>query len=134
MYGGYKNDDMYSNTDQSLLGSNAVQVRRYDTAGAETEEAIAREKRREVEDVEVGIREIAECQQTLADLVAQDGDKLREADNVMGDAQHKTSEGIYQLQQANSNAKSARKRMCCGIVFLLLLVATIVIIVVVMKK
>eukprot|EP01059_Diplonema_ambulator_P008103 TRINITY_DN17617_c0_g1_i3.p1 TRINITY_DN17617_c0_g1~~TRINITY_DN17617_c0_g1_i3.p1 ORF type:complete len:146 (+),score=58.40 TRINITY_DN17617_c0_g1_i3:32-439(+) len=135
MYGGYKNDDdLYANDQSALLGQQGVQVRRYDTAGAETEEAIAREKRKEVEEVEVGIREIAECQQTLADLVKESGEKLENADNVMGDAAAKTTEGIYQLQQANNNAKAARKRMCCGVILLLLIVAVIVIIVFVTKK
>ncbi|KAJ9454390.1 Syntaxin pep12 [Diplonema papillatum] len=131
-YGNYASDSLYRNdTNQALLQN--VAVRRYDLGGLETDAAIAEQKKREIEEVEVGVREIADCHDELKRLVDADGVKLDNANDVVDDAGVKTREGIHQLQKANETAKQARKRMCCAVVCLLILIGLIVAIVMIVK-
>ena len=117
-YSNYRDNDLYQNSASSALLQQSGTVKRYDVAGLQTDAIVAEEKRREIEEVEVGVNEIAECQKEIAKLVEDSGPKLQQAADNIGDAADKTAEGVGQLQTANKHAKSARKRMCCALVLL----------------
>ena len=84
-------------------------------------QAIAYQKSQEIDDVQAGIKEIAECQKTLATMVDQQGSNISQAQADVEDARDKAAEGVNQLQGANKHAKAARKRMCCAFILLLII-------------
>ena len=119
MYSDYRDSRPQQQTDQQSLLTN--QVKRYDTSTLDTEEALAIEKKREIQEIETGITDLAETQRIMADLVQEAKPKLDEAGAFVDSAGVKVKEGNYQLKQASKNQRASRKWMCCIVVLLLVI-------------
>eukprot|EP01059_Diplonema_ambulator_P017287 TRINITY_DN29281_c0_g1_i1.p1 TRINITY_DN29281_c0_g1~~TRINITY_DN29281_c0_g1_i1.p1 ORF type:complete len:206 (+),score=62.05 TRINITY_DN29281_c0_g1_i1:48-620(+) len=75
-------------------------LRKYDTSSALTDEAIAREKAEEIQELEVGIREIHGMYEDAHKLVHEQGPKLQAAKQNIVASQEKVQQGTAELQQS----------------------------------
>eukprot|EP00755_Sulcionema_specki_P028204 Sspe_Gene.89405::Locus_61170_Transcript_1_1_Confidence_1.000_Length_532::g.89405::m.89405 len=132
----YSPADDYRRFDQEqrALLQQQPAIRRYDVSGLQIDEAIAREKREGVEQVEIGIRDIQDAQETMHQLVRSQGVLLDESGEKVSQAAADTKGGIEHLQKANQKARSTRKWMCCSLLLVIVIGGILAIIFGVAKK
>ena len=98
------------------------------------EEVIQQEKLSAAVEIEQNMNDVKQTYQEFDALLKQQGQKLDQVEQNVDKSNERVTQGVGELQRANSLQKSSRKKMFCVIALLLIIIAVIVVIVLVVTK
>lgn len=125
------NDDnpgqQHTPENMQTLGLEEVKLRTWQAATLETEEAQAREKHRELLDLETDLHELHSCYVEFSTLVDEQEDLIDNlGDNVQRSVKN-VEKGVTEIKTASKYQKKSRKLMCILILILVGVIAAVAI-------